>query len=210
MSKIRLIMLGVLVLFCFSAAEVASASAAEWWVKGHLLTGAEELATRTRVTSHFTIKSAKISVECSEISVKNGFIEQHNGNRIESLVFEGCGVPGEPGCKVAPVASEPLVFPLEGEKGSLRLNFIPKTGTKIGVVTITTSGTCARTGSFKLTSGTKKGMICNYPGVETEHSEHELVFNEGSGSEIEINSEKAIFTGDVFFKLTSGDEWSAK
>jgi hypothetical protein len=203
-------MLGLLVLFCFGATQAASASAAEWWVAGAPLTGAAELATKTHVIKHFTIKSAKISVECSEVSVKKGFIENNNGNRIEALVFEGCSVPGESSCEVSPIATEPLVFPLEGEKGSIKLNFIPKTGTTFGVVTIKTKGSCSKTGSFKLTSGAKKGMICNYPGVETEHSEHELVFNEGSGSEIEINSEKAIFSGEVFFKLASGKNWSAR
>jgi hypothetical protein len=210
MSKVRLILLGLLVLFSFSAVGAASASAAEWWVGGSLLTGKAELSAKTHVTKHFTIRSTKLSVECSEVKVKGGFIGQHNENSIESLIFEGCSVPGEPGCEVSPVDTEPLVFPLEGEKGSIRLNFIPTTGTKFGVVTIKTKGTCGMTGSFKLTSGAKKGMICNYPGVETEHVEHELVFNESSGSEIEINGEKAMFNGEVFFKLASGKEWSAK
>ncbi|HWY89268.1 MAG TPA: hypothetical protein VNY31_01215 [Solirubrobacteraceae bacterium] len=204
-------MLGLLVLFGFSAVTAASAAAAEWWVGKSLLTGKEELSPKTNVTKSFTIKSAKLDVACSEISVKNGFIAQHNENTIESLVFEHCSVVGQSGCEVLPVATEPLAFPLEGEKENIRLNFLPKKGgTTLGVVTIKAKGTCTVTGSFKLTSGAKRGMICNYPGVEKEHAEHELVFNEASGSEIEINSEKATFTGEVFFKLTSGKEWSAK
>jgi hypothetical protein len=210
MSKIKLIMLGLLVLFSFSAATAASAAAAEWWVGGNLLKGKAELSTKAHVTKSLTIKSTKLSVECSEVQVKGGFIAQHNENTIESLVFEGCGVVGQPSCEVSPVATEPLAFPLEGEKGNVRLNFIPKTGAKFGVVTIKTKGTCTVTGSFELRSGAKKGMICNYPGVETEHVEHELVFNEASGSEIEINGEKAMFFGEVLFKLASGKEWSAK
>jgi hypothetical protein len=210
MSRIRPIVLGLLVLFSFSAVTTASAAATEWWVGGSSLTGKAELSTKTHVTKSFTIKSAKLSVECSEVQVKNGFIGQFNENTIESLVFEKCSVVSQPGCEVATVATEPLAFPLEGEKGNIKLNFMPKSGAKFGVVSIKTKGTCSVTGSFELKSGAKKGMICNYPGVEKEHVEHELVFNESSGSEIEINGEKATFTGEVLFKLTSGKEWSAK
>ena len=64
--------------------------------------------------------------------------------------------------------------------------------------------------TYTITSGTSKGMACNHPGVETEKTEHELVFNSETGSEAFFGSTKVLFEGDFFVKLSSGNKWSAK
>jgi len=212
MSRTRFILLGLMSAVALSAVMATSALAAapEWWVEGSVIKVAEKIAPKGNLLTPIIIKSSKVTIECTEDTVKNGFIGPGNKNSMESLVMGGCKIPTLPSCVIPTVESNPLVFPLIRleEKGKIKLNFTPETGKLLAKITV--KGECAAKGSYELTVGEKAGMQCEYPGVETEKKEHELNFSEGAGSELLLNGEKAILTGIVHFGLASGKLWSAK
>ncbi len=215
MSKAKIILLSLLALCAFGATTATSAHATspEWWVNGSVIEEDEKLAAKATVTTPFIISTAAFSLRCKEITVNNGFIRVGNlNNSIESLSFEACDIPAMPACTVANFKSKPLVFKLENpekKEGKIILNFLPKSSSLLAEFPITGTG-CSAAGNKELKSGASKGMICTYPGVETEKVEHELNFGEKSGTEITINGAPATFTGVMQYKLASGSEWSAR
>lgn len=196
-------------------ATSALAASPEWWVEKSVIKVTEKIAPKGKIISPITIKTGKFLVKCTEDTVKNGIAGPGNKNSMESLVVQGCKVSGAAACVVPTIESVPLVFSLirveEKETKKIRLNFTPEAEGSNLLAKITITGeSCAFAGVYKLTTGEKAGMQCEYPGVETEKKEHELNFSEGSGSELEVNGEKAILSGVVDFGLVSGKEWSAK
>jgi hypothetical protein len=213
MSKMRSIQLSMLIAVAFCALTATSASASpEWWVEGKVIANPETIAETIAIKKHPTITVSAFTGECSTIKVRKGVIEPGNNNSIAGMAFEGCDVVSQPGCEVPNYESEPLLFPLEGTSGNIRLNFRPKSGTLFAVVVIKkrSGDTCLPAGTYDVTTGVKIGMVCTYPGVETEKVEHELVFNKETGSEVFLNGTAAVFAGEFAVKLSSGKKWSAK
>lgn len=212
MSRASAILLSLLALLVFGAAMAAPAFASpEWWVSGNPLSGSEKLAGSPTVVKPFVIASSAFKIECSKVGLVGGVIEQTNKNILKSFEFSSCIVVGNTKCEVVSFKTEPLNFPLQGEKGNLKLNFQPTSGSLVALITIKEIGaTCSAKGTHKLTSGPKSGMVCNYPAVETESIEHELQFGEGSGSEVALDGNAATFTGVIKFSLESGSKWSAR
>ncbi len=193
------------------AAAPASATSPEWWVEGNEIARAETIAETVAVKQAPTFTVGSIAtITCSTVKVKNGIIRPGNSNS-GILAFGSCSVVSQPHCEVPNFSSEPLVFPLEGAGAKLKLNFQPASGRTLAVVVVKSSGgTCVAANTYTITSGTSKGMACNYPGVETEKTEHELLFNSETGSEIFVGSTKVLFEGEFFVKLSSGNKWSVK
>ncbi len=215
MSKMRSIQLSMLIAVAFCALTAASASAAspEWWVEGKVISNPETIAETVAIKKAATIAISAFTGECSTIKVRKGVIEPGNSNSIAGMAFEGCDVVSQPNCEVPNFESEPLIFPLEGTTGNIRLNFRPKSGTLFSVIVIkkrSGGGTCLPAGTYDVTTGVKVGMVCTYPGVETEKVEHELVFNKETGSEVFLNGTAAVFAGEFAVKLSSAKKWSAK
>lgn len=212
MSRVSAMFLSLLALLVFGSAMATPAFASpEWWVSGNPLSGSEKLAGSPTVVKSFVIANSGLKIECSKVGLVGGVIGQTNKNNLELFEFRSCIVPGNTNCEVANFKTEPLNFPLQGEKGNIKLNFRPVSGTLVALITIKEIGsTCSAKGTHKLTSGPKSGMVCNYPAVESEHIEHELQFGEGSGSEVELDAKAATFTGVIKFSLESGHEWSAR
>jgi hypothetical protein len=203
---------GLVVLLASFAVSAAVAQAApEWWVSGKVIAKKEAIAGAPVVTQTIKFSNSKLTVACTVVKVIGGAIEPGNKDNLESLAFSGCSVPSNSNCAVSAIETEPLGFPLQGEKGNIKLNFRPTTGSTIAVFTVTkVGGTCTEAGTHKITSGPKSGMVCNYPSVETESLEHELAFGEGSGSELEMDGLKASMIGTYKFALASHSEWSAR
>jgi hypothetical protein len=214
MSRMRFILLGLTATAALSGVMATSALAAapEWWVQKKVIAANEKIEPKLVVKSALTIKTSKLSIECTEDTVENGEIRPGNKNSMKKLIIGGCKVPGSPGCVVPAIETVPLTFSLTRleEKGEVKLNFAPEVGHSLAKFKIPASEACSAPTTVELTTGEKAGMQCNYPGVEVEQIKHELNFGEGTGSEIVLNGEKAVFTGVVFFKLVSGKEWSAK
>lgn len=214
MAKIvKTVQLGLLLLLAISAVAAAPASAAspEWWVEGSEIAKAETIAETVAIKQAPTLTiGSTATIACSSLKVKSGIVRPGNSNN-GTFAFESCSVVGQSHCEVSNFNSEPLVFPLEGAGAKLKLNFQPVSGRTLAVVVIKSSGgTCAAANTYTITDGTSKGMACNYPGVETEKTEHELVFNSETGSEAFVGSTKVLFEGDFFAKLSSGHKWSVK
>ncbi len=212
-KTVKTVQLSLLLLVVIGAVAAVPASAAspEWWVEGSEIAKAETVAEAVTVKQAPTFKVGGIvTVTCSAVKVERGIIRPGNSNN-GTFAFENCSVVSQSHCEVPNFSSEPLVFPLEGTGAKLKLNFQPVSGRTLAVVVIKSSGgTCAVASTYTITSGTSKGMACNYPGVETEKTEHELLFNSETGSEAFFGSTKVLFEGDFFVKLSSGDKWSAK
>ena len=212
-KAIKAVPLSLLLLMVVSAIAAAPASAAspEWWVEGSEIAKAETVAEAVTIKQAPTFKVGTIvTFTCSTVKVKHGIIRPGNSNN-GTFAFESCSVVGATHCEVPNFNSEPLAFPLEGTGATLKLNFKPVSGSTLAVVVVKSSGgTCAAANTYTITSGPSKGMECNYPGVETEKTEHELVFNAETGSEIFVGSTHVVFEGDFFDKLSSGKKWSAK
>jgi hypothetical protein len=212
-KAVKTVQLSLLLLVVVGAVGAAPASAAspEWWVEGSEIAKAETVAEAVMIKQAPTFKVGNITtVTCSTVKVKHGIIRPGNSNN-GTFAFENCSAVSQPHCEVPNFSSEPLVFPLEGTGAKLKLNFQPASGSTLAVVVVKSSGgTCAVANTYTITSGTSKGMACNYPGVETEKTEHELLFNSETGSEAFFGSTKVLFEGDFFVKLSSGNKWSAK
>ncbi|HXA54951.1 MAG TPA: hypothetical protein VNV37_08775 [Solirubrobacteraceae bacterium] len=212
-KTVKTVQWSLLLLLAISAVAAAPASAAspEWWVEGSEIAKAETIAETVAIKQAPTLTVGSIAtIVCSTIKVKNGIIRPGNSNS-GTFAFESCSVVSQPNCEVPNFSSEPLVFPLEGSGAKLKLNFQPASGRTLAVLVINSSGgTCAVAKTYTITDGTSKGMACNYPGVETEKTEHELVFNSETGSEAFVGSTKVLFEGDFFAKLSSGHKWSVK
>lgn len=211
MSKVRLTMLGLLVVYALSVVLAPSASAAtpEWWVEGKVLTGTEKVSEETKATGEAVLKSTGINVGCATVAVEGGSIGAKNEDTLNAVVFTKCTVVSPSGCEVAKIKSEPLVFPLEESGSVIKLNFRPKSGTLIAAITVTGSS-CTAKGTVDVTvSGEKGGMDCNYPGVETESLEHTLEFTKTSGSSFKIGSLTGELIANFKWKLASKKLFSA-
>jgi hypothetical protein len=208
-SQVKRIVLCVLAMLALSAVVASTASAASpaWWVTGKILkTGEKEaVAETTKVTTAFAIKGSGFGVQCPSVKLEKAYIEGENTGAVNSIVTSGCTDTAQPTCKVEnPINMKPLSVLLEGNTKSLKLNFTPITGKE--VATINVSG--SECGPTKIVlEGT---MACNYPGVETEATEHELEFTAGSGSTLKALGKTAELTGVDRFWLTSGLKWSAR
>ncbi len=212
-NLVKAVQMSLLLLFAIGAVAAAPASAAspEWWIEGSEISKAETIAEAVTIKHAPTLTVGSIvTITCSTLKVKKGIVRPGNSNS-GIFAFETCSAVGQSHCEVPNFNSEPLVFPLEGKGATLKLNFQPASGSTLAVIVIKSSGgTCAVANTYTLTSGANRGMACNYPGVETEKTEHELVFNSETGSEVFVGSTKVLFEGDFFAKLSSGDKWSAK
>lgn len=193
-----------------TSAAVAQA-APEWWVAGKVIENKEAIAGTPTVTQTIKFSNSKLTVACGAVKVIGGAIAPGNKDNLESLIFSSCTVPTNTNCTVTAIETKALSFPLQGEKTKIKLNFRPASGSTIAVFTVSKgAGSCAQAGTHEITSGPSSGMVCNYPAVETESLEHELAFGEGSGSELEMDKEKAMLVGTYKFALASGGLWSAR
>jgi predicted metal-binding protein len=209
-----LFLLSILAISVFGAVMSSSAFASpEWWVEGKVIKTAEKLSSAVKVTEAITIETEELAIQCSEMKVVGGIIQPGNKNSAESLVFSSCGVVGNPECEVEDIKTKPLVFPLEGKTGKISLNFKPESGNVIAAVQISSCplAEAGRESERVITSNeeTGKGMVCEYPDVETEKTAHQLNFSGTSGSQIALGGEPASFRALVQWSLFSNEKWSA-
>jgi hypothetical protein len=198
-------MLGLLGVFALSAIAAPAASASpKWWVAEKLFEGKAALAEETSVTKPLKVEASGLTLECKKVKVKSGLIESPSSRSEKAEVFEECQAGGS-ACKTGTTETKPLKATLEGSTGAIKLKFEPQTGKEIAKFEIT-GASCTIKGTYTLT-GT---MICNYNGVETESIEHPLEFTPTSGSEVEVNSKSAKFSGTDEVLLASGEKWSAR
>jgi hypothetical protein len=195
MSATRSALMGLFVIYALSlvlGAASASAATPEWWVEGKLLTGTEKLAEETKASGKISIKSELLSLECATAAVQGGTIGKTE-NTAGSVTFEKCAGGG---CEVAKIKSESLTFPLEQSGSVIKLKFKPKSGTLISSFTLAGTSCTFQGDVAELIVTEKGGMDCNYPGVETESSEHTLEFTKTSGSEFKVKVDGKTLTGE--------------
>jgi hypothetical protein len=206
MAHLKSVSVCVLATLICGSAFVASASAAPaFWVEGKLLaTGSTEaIAEKTEVVRPFVVSAAGGSAECRVARASSALIEGENKAAARALIFEECSTSQE-NCKVvSPITTKPLTILLEGTSGALKLNFKPASGNIIETVEFSGSGCKARRLVLE------GSMACNYPGVETEATDHLLEFSAGSGSRLEVAGKPAELSGLDKFWLASKKLWAA-
>jgi len=205
-------MLSLLCVLAVSATATSVALASpEWWVAGKLLVGKAALAEKTNVTKPLITEISEATLECKKVTIKEGFIESPNKRNEKAEIFDECTLGSlSKKCSVAAIETKPLKATLEKVGGAIKLKFEPQTGTEIGTVEIGNNGVekCPATiVGARVLRGT---MVCDYPGVETESTEHALEFTPESGSEVTWFGTTALFSGTDKVLLASGGNWSVK
>jgi hypothetical protein len=204
-KKLTSCLVAVLALAAISASAASAASPA-WWVAGNpLATGATEaVAETTTVTEPFVIKAPGFKMECKSVKLEKGSIEgEKTGNAV--IIVTNCEVTTQPACIVGTITTKPLKLLLKGTSPNFKLNFEPVSGTEVATVHYSGSG-CTLPASVVIAGS----MQCNYPGVETEATEHVLEFTTGSGSKLELGGVSITFSGIDRFWLASNKKWSVK
>jgi hypothetical protein len=113
MSKIKLIIVGLIATFAFSALAASASAAPEWHVNGSQLLTTVGLSTTTKVEQSlvFTIPALPLTLSCASLSgVKPELVAKASG-RASELMFGGCKVPtGPSGCELeeSTIPTEPV------------------------------------------------------------------------------------------------------
>jgi hypothetical protein len=148
MSKVKLTLVSVLLVFALSAVAAASASAetAEFRIEGLAKGATVEFAETVEVTSPLRLeakgetkgkKEEEPTIECKKMKIEKGIITNDSPEvSIKSFDYEGCEdkSEGQSNCKVPPILTRELTDTLEAdgvnEKGEKETDekFKPKTG----------------------------------------------------------------------------------
>jgi hypothetical protein len=140
MSKVKLILASILLVFAASAIAAASASAqAEFRLEG---AESAEFAETVEVTSPLLLEAKgetekEPTIECTKMKIDDGIIKNDSPEvTIKSLHFEGCADLSEKTCKVPTIATAELqdLLQEDGEKAGEKETdekFKPKSGEEI-------------------------------------------------------------------------------
>jgi hypothetical protein len=212
MSKVRVVLLGVLAACALSATAMATqASAHEYLVEGkpvatgiHIKFHGEALSTSGWLllgTAFFI----KIHIVCEHIVFLGGILPE--GKSLATITFSKCKVT-EPakGC----IVKEPITAKTKGElvNEPVENKFNPESGTVFTEITLENNGT--ETCSTKGTSKVEGSQRCKLPKAGEELLVHEILC-EASGSELKFFGNAATFMGPaVPVELETKQKWSAK
>ncbi|HXB65816.1 MAG TPA: hypothetical protein VNV42_13180 [Solirubrobacteraceae bacterium] len=138
MSKVKLMLASMLLVFAVGAIGAASASAqAEFKLgerEGKQLT-TDEFAEEAHVKSNLKLEGEKEpTIECSKMQIDDGVVTNNSPEAtIKSLHFDGCVDVSEKTCEVPTIETAALKDTLheDGEKGDTDETFEPKSGTEL-------------------------------------------------------------------------------
>jgi hypothetical protein len=213
MSKTKVIIVGLIATFAFSAL-VASASAAEWRVNGTPLATTVGLSTTTKVEQPLvlTVPSLPLTLKCASLSgVKPELVAKASG-RASSLVFGGCKVTtGPSGCELTEneVATEAVEALLATGTTSPddKVTFKPQKSKNV-FAAVPFNTHCAALSGTEPADGT---VVSDAPTGQTELAEQPLV---GLGTKepagLTVGGLPGYLSGQANLKLVSGLKWSFK
>jgi hypothetical protein len=202
MSKVKVALLGLLVVFSASMVAAASASALEYVVEQKPLVGEEAIEGTSKTGKvEVVIAEAVVGTECSEDKISGALKEKGEANfKIE---FKSCkvftissGVRESSKCKVV----EPVVA--EG-KGKLISHGVNELKEFKGELVLEGTG-CVVTGKF-VVEGTQ---VCSTPEATSDLKEHTLTCTPAA-SELKLKSAPAQFFGEETIKLKNGKIWGS-
>jgi hypothetical protein len=196
-------LLGALVL---SLALTASASAHEFFVAGHALTGSEAVTGISPAGSiakiETTFGSTKLASECTSLTYTGNL--ETLGKTSGEFHFSGCIVTGAPHCTAPSTTFKAINSLMSYSKSALGLEIAPASGTVLFNL-VWNGAECAFKGIRNVTGK----PACELTAAETEQVEHELVCKTPQ-SDILVASNPGAIVAVEKLKLTSGKAWSAK
>jgi|SRR5579875_1046912 len=209
MSRAKLALASVLVVFAVGAVSSASAMAAgQWYINGSKFTGEESIEGNQTGTStlEMTISGIKTKISCTA-ATGTGKIKESNKDTSSAIKFTGCTVAEPSGCKTtSEIKTTATKTELEVEGEKVFDKYTPESGETF--TTIPIEG-CAVEGSYKVTGSAR----CEIQSPKTEAVEKECAFSSSTGSKLKFGANTATFTGKFLYKLTGtnkGKVWSAK
>lgn len=195
MSRIKPILLGVLVMSC--SAATTSASAHEY-ITRFLPERATGLSGISKIKGE--ILEHAITIECGN-DVFGDTLEVSGASSKGIMIFESCVVSGLVTCGVPSFEfkfNDLLVGPEPGVEEEIK----PASGTTLGTVTI---NTCALRGKYKV-EGTQ---LCRLPEAGVIKTTH-ILECVPSGSHLNFDGKPATFTGTEEATLRSEELWVIK
>lgn len=195
-TKARAILAGMLAVLSVSAATTATAYAeAQWQVEEKVLGAGQTVEIgEVRVNEPFgistTIGGTAIKVTCKAVQVSEGFLEGPRGGGAHSVKLSECTTSNEQ-CKVGAITLKLIEIVLHFQLNQA-VELKPKTGSELGPLEITGS-LCPLKGSYKVTGQ----ITANAPKGEEQLKSHKWEFSSTSGSKVEVEKEKTVFTGII-------------
>jgi hypothetical protein len=209
MSRMRVLLAGLLAVFAFGALTAASASALSWKVEKKELAAkaTEALKETTTLAKAVTFAGDGIEVTCTKLAAKKAFIEGTAGGAAEALAFTGCTVPGfTSNCEVEKkeVKTKEVTAKLEA---GVKITFAPKSGEEFTTLKVINKSPeiCEVASEYKVTGA----VTGNATKAASELKEQPLAFTATSGSTMKVDSQAATFTGEMDLALTSAKTWGA-
>jgi hypothetical protein len=217
-TKIALLLAAIM---CVCGGTAASASAAaEWWVSGTKLSeklageaegrkfaaGEEGIAKAITVLKPSILKAEKIklTLECTKLEDKEGFLKAPNANGAASLEFKGCKATEPSGCKISGevIATKPVSSEAKEAGGKDSILFKPKTGETF--VEPIFEGTCGA--GIEGPVPIKGKCTVEAPNGTEEKTKHVIVA--ACKEELSIGTNKAEFKGEFELGDSNGTPFS--
>jgi hypothetical protein len=214
MSRVRLMLLSILVVFAVGAVASASASAAgQWWVSGAKFSGTEEVTARLKSGTKAVLKSKlpggeEVELLSPKISLRRADIFANSKGLAEEITFLETTVAKPVGCEmlsdiiVKPVLTELVV---EGTPSKVFDLFTPQLGTKFATVELSN---CAGEGLYQVTGQVR----CEVQAPEFESLDKLCLFSAATvgGVGLKFGTEPATLVAEPEFLLYIKHFWSAK
>lgn len=209
MTRIKLVLLCLLVVLAFSAVAATSASALSWKVESKALAekSTEALKEATTLTKSIVFITLGLEVACTKLTVKKGLIEGPAGGNAEAMVYTACTVPSAiNSCEVEKKEVKTKAVTAKLEAG-VKVAFIPKVGEEYTTLKIINKGEeiCEAKGEYKVTGS----VVAEMSKAGTEAKEQPFTFTTTSGSTLKVAGKAATFTGEAQMTLGSGKIWGA-
>ena len=213
MSRLRLWLVSVIVVFAVGAVAVSAASAAPHWVIENKALAAGESETvlgliSGSVTLHGLIGKVGFELSCTAAHARGTIKGTNKGEAPNGIPFAGCTVPHPSGCTVKePISTDAesgVLLEEEGEKAGYN-TWTPTTGAVF--TTITMSGTsCSIEGIYEVTGRAQ----CE--GEAVEAVDVSCLFNSSSKSALKLGFNEVDFLAHFLLLLTgknAGKKWGA-
>jgi hypothetical protein len=208
LSKLKIVLVSMLVLFAFAAVTSTASAAEAWRVNGTTLTSSSlltiALTAGLSAVNSLTWEAGAAEISCTSIDVESGWIKGPNLNGAKSIVFGGCTVAKPLHCAVSggSVSTGEVRSHLLETKPEV--TFEPLNGTTFAELTIVTGsgGTCSLNGKKLKVKGKANGKVVS---PTTESLLKEISFATGAGEltigASETEQENALLTGTASLKL---------
>jgi hypothetical protein len=214
MVKIRLLLLGLVIVSVISAVTANSATAHKFKVAGKGITKIfheEDISSEVRL--EFFVAGIKMAIVCKKVG-STGEIETE-GNSKGTTKYEECSLQNEKGENFSGcIIQEPIEAHIKGKligkeesetRKPVENQISPLEGKELVNIEIKTNNEpkCPISGQLPVTGS----QDCKLPGGETEKTEHEIECT-SAGSKLFLGKEKIKFTSTEKVKLTTKERWS--